>query len=91
MRYADYDDPAWIHRSEIPDLSHCHEMLEGIKEAVYKSGSIDQLEFCLDELLSMFEINICETSPLLEKKELSLFLGMVDLTKKYAQTIKEKK
>ena len=84
------DHPEWYHISELPNIDHAKEMLEGIKQAVYVTGSIDQLEFCLDEALSVFELNIIETAPLLEKKEPGLFLGMVDLTKKYAQTLKEK-
>lgn len=59
---ADY---GWVHQDDLPDIDHCKDMLEGIIEAIYTSGSIDKLEDCLDELTHQFAMTIPRSKPVL--------------------------
>lgn len=62
------EDNGWIHEDDIPDLDFVKGMLEGVRGAVYETGDIENLEDCLEELLSTFELRVPETEPVLEKK-----------------------
>ena len=62
---ADY---GWVHEDDLPDMDHCKDMLQGIIDAIYKTGDIAKLEDCLDELTHQFEMKIPESDPVLEKK-----------------------
>lgn len=69
--YVEPENPAdfgWVHEDDLPDLDHCKDMLEGIIAALYKTGSIESLEDCLDELTSQFDLKIPETAPVLGNK-----------------------
>jgi hypothetical protein len=60
---ADY---GYVHKDDVPDVSHCRDMLEGIIEAVYKTGDVAKLEDCLDELAAEFGIKLPETEVLVK-------------------------
>jgi len=82
MKLFDYDDETgyttgpedygYIHEDDVPDLDHCREMLEGILESIYKTGDIDKLEDCLDELCGAFDIQMIASHPVLTKRDGSL-------------------
>lgn len=59
---ADY---GWVHEDDVPDIEHCKDMLEGILEALYKTGDVAKLEDHLDELVSQFEMSLPKTEPVL--------------------------
>ncbi len=50
------------------DYDHALDHLQGIIEDVYKTGSIENLEFHLEEVLHVFGLKIPEGKPLLMKK-----------------------
>jgi len=75
MHYEDFDyeypcpeDNGWIHEDDLPDLDYAKEMLISVRNAIYDTGDIENLEDCLEELLSCFKLSIPKTEPLIEKK-----------------------
>lgn len=75
MHYEDYDydiptpeDEGWIHEDDLPDLEHAKNMLISVRNAIYDTGDIENLEDCLEEVLACFNLSIPKTEPRLEKK-----------------------
>lgn len=50
------EEHGYYHESEIPDPEHSKEMLNGIMDALFSSGSEDLLNFCLEELCFEYKI-----------------------------------
>jgi len=50
------------------EIFYLREHLRGLVEDVYQTGSIPDLEFHLQEILSYFDIKIPETDPVLIRK-----------------------
>lgn len=59
---ADY---GWVHEDDVPDLDHCKDMLQGIIEAFYQTGSVEELENCLDEICGQFDLKLPAGQPVL--------------------------
>ena len=61
------DECGWVHKDDIPNIASCEDMLEGVIEALYETGDVDHLEYCLDELVSQFGMKLPKNKPILEK------------------------
>lgn len=64
---ADLDESGWVREEELPDIDFAKEMMEGIIEAVYKTGNVAKLEDCLDELVNCFDMELPKEEPVLER------------------------
>jgi len=87
----DYDHPTpadygWVHEDDIPDLDHLQDMLEGIVEALYVTGNVEELENCLDEAVHCFGLKLPAGDPIVEAKgkNTNLFQAFAGFTKQYA-------
>jgi len=58
----------WIHEDDIPDLDHAVAMLIAVRNAIYETGNIEDLEDCLEELLATFDLSMPLTKPKLIAK-----------------------
>ncbi len=66
----DYEEPAgYVREEEVPNLEHLRDHVQGIIEAVYESGDVMKLEFCLDEVCGELDVAIHKGEPILEKKK----------------------
>lgn len=66
LDYSDCpSDHGYFHESELPDYDHLKEHVQGILDALYKTGSVTQLERCLEEVCEELEIAFEPTQPLL--------------------------
>ena len=63
-------DHGFYHESELPDLDHLKDHVQGILDALYKTGSITQLESSLDEVCGELGIPFKPTRPLFERTEM---------------------
>lgn len=73
MYEPDLEEPCvgndeWIHEDDLPDYDYAKEMLHGVRNAIYETGDIENLEDCLECLMDVFKLKIPKTEPLLEKK-----------------------
>lgn len=69
--YENYieQDSDWVRKDSLPDLEHIKDHLQGIIEAVYETGDVFSLEFCLDEICSQLGVEIKLDAPVLKKAE----------------------
>lgn len=54
--YPTPEDDGYIHESDLPNFDSTRDYLQGIVEAVYKTGDLEMLEHCLEELCGQFEL-----------------------------------
>lgn len=71
----DYDyeynnpSPDFIHIDDVP-TAKTQDFIEGIKEAIYVTGSIETLENCLEELCGLYDIKFEDKKCLVSSKTL---------------------
>ena len=56
-----YDEPK-------PD-NYAKEFFEGLLESIYETGDISEMQNCLDELCSVYDVKMPESKPMIEKKD----------------------
>jgi hypothetical protein len=88
MGYFDHD------KYDLSDYDHARDHLIGLLDDIYKTGSVEDLEFHLDEICGFFGLRLPGDAPLLTKKQSTqekqtegLLKGWVDFTKTYAQKL----
>ena len=57
----------WVREDEQPDMNNVKEWVEGVMEAVYKTGDIEDLKFSLEELAHALKVRMPEEEPMLTK------------------------
>ena len=60
-------DNGWIHEDDLPNLDSIKDFLTGVLEAVYVTGNVGELENCLDEICSQFDLKLPAGQPVLSK------------------------
>jgi hypothetical protein len=80
------------------EFAHAKDHLEGLVNDIYKTGSIEDLEFHLEEVLSIFGINMPHGKPVIVKqptqKQVSTERALqawVGYTRAYAEMLTNKK
>lgn len=53
------------------DYDHAKDHLIGLVEDIYRTGSLEDMEFHLEEILGVFDLNIPRTKPLIYSKKKS--------------------
>lgn len=87
MSYISYKD------TETSDFDSAYDHFYGLLEDIYKTGSIKDLEFHLDELCAFFDTPMPKGNPVIEKKPTEenpttkMLKGWMDLTKAYATKV----
>lgn len=66
FRYDEFDEESAPLSRE--DYDHAYDHLQGLIEDIYETGSIENLEFHLEEVLHVFGLKIPEGVPTLMKK-----------------------
>ena len=71
MNYEDVtlEDAGYIHESNLPDLEHLKDHVQGIIDAMYKTGDVGALESSLDEVCHVLGMKIDEGEPKIERTE----------------------
>ena len=72
------------------DYDHAKDHLIGLRDDIYKTGNLQDLEFHLEEVLRVFGIKIPQTPPVLmnaNQKPEPMLKGWVDFTRAYADTL----
>lgn len=68
----DYDyspaDSGWVHEDDLPDLASVKEFLMGVIEAVYETGDIEDLHFCLEEACGYLDMKVPAKNPVLWRR-----------------------
>lgn len=64
-------DYGWVREEELPDMTAIQDYLEGIIEALYKTGNVSRIEGCLEELCHIFDISFEPGNLQVEKKKKS--------------------
>lgn len=69
----DYDPPSpadygWVHEDDLPNLDSVEDFLKGVIEAVYVTGNVEELENCLDEICSQFNLKLPAGEPVMCRK-----------------------
>jgi hypothetical protein len=69
-----YDDRSYefvkddfIHKNDLP-TEKTRDYLEGLKEALYKTGDIKNLEHCLEELCALYEVKFEDKEPIISMR-----------------------
>lgn len=73
---ADY---GWIREDDIPDLDGVKDFLKGVLEAVYVTGNVEELENCLDEICSQFDLKLPAGNPVMCRRPAELSNKLFDL------------
>jgi len=70
-------------------FEHVKDHLQGVIEDVYKTGSIDDLEFHLDNIIYYFGLKLPLRRPLLTKREekISILQEWQEFNKKYLKQV----
>lgn len=74
------------------DLEHAKDHLIGLVEDIYRTGSIEDMEFHLEEILGVFDLKIPRTEPLLYSKPKTekidqILSEWVDFSHSYARSL----
>ena len=71
MNYEDVtlEDAGYIHESNLPDLDHLRDHVQGMIDAMYKTGDVGALESSLDEVCYVLGIKLNEGEPKIEKAQ----------------------
>lgn len=75
MNFYDYMDDesrrmeenGWVHKDDLPDLDHVRDMLQGLVEGIYETGNIEDIEFCMEEILHQFRMKFSKDEPIIQK------------------------
>jgi len=74
------------------DYLHAKDHLEGLLEDIYETGSVEDIEFHLDEVCNFFELGIPRTDPVVCKKRTRqeienerMYQNWVGYTRAYAE------
>ncbi len=51
-------DSDWIHKDDMPDLSHAVDHMEGLLRIIYGEKPVSDLEFHLEEILSVLGMDL---------------------------------
>jgi len=62
------EDYGYIHQDDLPDLEGMRDWLQGVVEAMYKTGDVMEMERCLDELCHALDVPMVAADPAVEKK-----------------------
>lgn len=62
-------DYGWVREDEQPEKKTCVDMIEGLLEAVYVTGNVESIEFCLEELAYQYGINVPSSLPVIDSKK----------------------
>jgi hypothetical protein len=68
MAYKYYEEDYTTDVMYQADYDHAQDHLEGLIKAIYTTGSIEDIEWHLEEVLSVFEMKIPESKPIISKK-----------------------
>ena len=70
--YDDYqltlEDSGYVYKDNIPNFDDTRDFLSGIVESLYKTGDIETLENCLEELCFQYDVEFEHKVPQLETK-----------------------
>lgn len=83
----DYQDEPLIERN---DYLHALDHLKGLIISVYQTGSVEDLEYHLEEILSVFNEKIPLTKPLMitQRFQSDLKNELIEFTRNYAEILK---
>jgi len=70
--YDDYSpspsDEGYVHEDDLPNFDDTRDFLSGIVESLYKTGNVESLEHCLEELCAQYDVEFEPKVPQLETK-----------------------
>lgn len=61
-------DYGWVREDEQPNRAACEDMIHGLLEAVYTTGNVESIEFCLEELAYQYGIKVPSSLPAIDSK-----------------------
>lgn len=59
------EDYGYVHQDDLPDIDHIKDHLEGVIEAIYVTGKLDNLENHLDEVTCALDMELPKGRPVL--------------------------
>lgn len=77
--YITPEDLGWVSESEMPKVNIVKDYLQGVINAVYKTGNIFELENCLDEICEQFDLKLPQGNPVICRKSNELSNQLFEL------------
>jgi len=73
----DPEEYGYVREDQVPNAARLYEFMEGVLEALYETGDLDELEHCLEEACA--EVNLSLPGKMLKVKskgaDLQFYLG----------------
>ena len=66
--YPGPEDMGYVKAEDLPNFEDTRDFLLGIQEAIYKTGDIEILEHCLEELCHQYQVEFKPKAPQVETK-----------------------